>query len=78
MNTKAIIAVVAVVILAAAGIGTAIALNNKGGSDPKDIAVDTIMDGATLKVMGNANKDNVIDQKDVDAIQKLIDGGVKY
>lgn len=79
MDTKVVIAVAVVAILAVAGIGTAIALNNKGGSsNPADIPVDNIMDGATLKVLGNANKDNVIDDKDVKAIEKYIEDGVKY
>lgn len=68
MEKTAIFAIAAVAILAVAGIGVAVVLNQKGGGE----SVDYSFDGAQLKVLGNANKDGSIDSKDVDTIKDLI------
>ena len=86
MDNKAIIAIIAVAVIVVAGVAIAVAINNnnnKGGDSPepvppKDFTPEEIMSGATLKVMGNANKDTVIDKKDVDAIKKMIADKTNY
>ncbi|AMH94128.1 adhesin-like protein [methanogenic archaeon ISO4-H5] len=68
MNSK-MIAVIAVVIIAVAGGATAVYLTSNHGSKEDPLAY---FDGAGLKVLGNENKDNVIDSKDYDAVQALV------
>ena len=63
------IAVIAVVIIAVAGGATAVYLTSNHGSKEDPLAY---FDGAGLKVLGNENKDNVIDSKDYDAVQALV------
>ena len=41
-----------------------------------DVDSPASMEGAELKVLGNANGDRVIDSKDIDVIEKAIDDGV--
>ena len=73
MNTK-VIALVAVVIVVAAGtIGAVALLNKNGGSDEKNYAID-----GALNVYGNADGDYKIDNSDVDIIQDIIDGKKRF
>lgn len=69
MNSK-MIAVIAVVIIAVAGGATAVYLTSNHGSKEDPLAY---FDGAGLKVLGNENKDNVIDSNDYDAVKALVD-----
>ena len=71
MDSKMIMVIGIAVILVAGGATAVILLNNKDNSS-KD---DDMFEGAGLKVLGNANKDNVIDAKDYDEVRKLIDEG---
>ncbi len=66
---KKVIAVIAVVILLAAGVGGFLILN-KGGNDSKDAY--TI--AGALMVYGNADSDYKIDDNDVKVIEEIIDG----
>jgi iron complex transport system substrate-binding protein len=68
MDSKAIIAIAVVAVVVVAGVG-AFALIGKGSSDSNDNPVD-----CKLRVLGNANQDNYLDQKDVDFIQDIVDG----
>lgn len=72
MQTKHIIAVVAVVIICVAAIA-ALALSGDDGSK-KYISDD---DSGRLMVFGNANNDDYIDEKDIEAIEKIIKGEMK-
>ncbi|MBO7410118.1 MAG: hypothetical protein J6T68_04260, partial [Candidatus Methanomethylophilaceae archaeon] len=65
-NTVKLIAVVAVVVVAAAGVGTFLVLKNN--DKDKNYEID-----AALEVYGNANGDYKIDNADKDVIQKIID-----
>ncbi len=65
-NTTKLIAVVAVVVVAAAGVGTFLVLKNN--DKDKNYEID-----AALEVYGNANGDYKIDNADKDVIQKIID-----
>ncbi len=67
MNSKVIIAVAVVVVLVGAGAGAFFLMK---GDDKKD--KDYTMDGADLKVLGNANGDRTIDQSDVDLIKSYV------
>ena len=73
METKIIaIAAVAILVVAGAGVGIYYMMNNNNSTiDGKDF------DGSSgaLLVYGNANEDNTIDDKDLSAIQALIDKG---
>lgn len=68
MNNKAIIAIALVAILLVAGIAAFVLVNN--GSDK---GTDHSLD-CKLRVLGNANMDNYLDEKDVDYIQDIIAG----
>ena len=74
MNVK-LIAVVAVVVVAAGAVGGVIILNNNNNSSD-----DTKMSDArfALQVLGNANEDATIDNKDLKIIEKIIDGDLQY
>ena len=73
METKIIAIAVAAVVVVAAVSGVIFFMNNNGGSgsDGKDFDDAS---GALL-IYGNANEDKVIDDKDLSAIQALIDKG---
>lgn len=73
METKIIAIIAAAVIVVAAAGGIVYYMNQGGGSgvDGKDFDESS---GALL-IYGNANEDNVIDDKDLTAIQALIDKG---
>ena len=64
-NTTKIVAVIAVIVVASAGIGTFMILNKDKG--------DEVNITAALEVYGNANNDYKIDESDVTLIQKIID-----
>ena len=68
MNSK-MIAVIAVVVIAVAGGAAAVVLMNNHGAKEDPLAY---FDGVGLKVLGNENKDNVIDSNDYNAIQTLV------
>ena len=68
MDSKAIIAIAVVAVVVVAGVG-AVALVGKGSSSSNDNPLD-----CKLRVMGNANQDNYLNQKDVDFIQDIVDG----
>ena len=73
METKFIaIAIAAVVVVAAVG-GAVLLMKNNGESKPEGKDFDN--SSGALLVYGNANEDNVIDDKDLTAIQAIIDKG---
>ncbi len=69
MDKKFIYAIVAVVIIAVAGVAIYFALGNNNSYEPA--AYDD--SDVRLRIYGNANGDDVIDDKDVKTIQKIID-----
>ena len=69
-NTVKIIAVVAVIVVVASGVGVVLFMNQNKDSGYK---ID-----AALEVYGNADGDYKIDSKDVDVIQNIIDGKEGY
>ena len=71
MEKKAIYVVAIVAVLVAASVGVYAVVGNKD-----DVDSPASMEGAELKVLGNANGDRVIDSKDIDVIEKAIDDGV--
>jgi len=70
MNSKMLIAVVAVAIVAVAGATTAFVVMN---NDKSDKVSQYSYDEAELKVLGNVDGNRVIDQSDYDQVKKLID-----
>jgi len=70
MNAK-IVAVIAIVVVVAAGCGAALFVMNNDDSDKPYRSSD--MTGR-LAVMGNANNDDYIDDKDLDVLDAIIDG----
>ena len=64
---KKVIAILAVIVIVAAGAGTFVLLKNNNSSSNK-----YSMDGAELKVLGNANGDGKIDQADIDLINGYV------
>ena len=71
MNSKLLIAVIAIVIIAGAGVAAFLLLN---GGDKEKTPVDY---GGELKVYGNANEDSVIDDADIDFVNAVIKGDKK-
>ena len=71
MNNKAIISIAVVAILIVAGIGAVLVGNHDNGKDNSGTA-NTL--GCKLRVLGNANQDNYLDSKDIDAINDIING----
>ena len=71
MNAK-IIAIIAVAVIAVAGVSTAVVLLNKG-----DDYYSTNSD-CRLQILGNADKNDYLDQKDVDKINKMIEEKAAY
>ncbi|MGN1045445.1 MAG: ABC transporter substrate-binding protein [Candidatus Methanomethylophilaceae archaeon] len=69
-NTTKIVAVIVVIVVACAGVGTFMILNKDNGND--------INITAALEVYGNANGDYKIDESDITVIQKIIDGEEGY
>lgn len=69
MKSTQIIAIVAVAVIAVAGVTTFLVLNDDSGDKTERIHIDT-----QLAVYGNANNDYNIDEKDRDIIQDIIDG----
>lgn len=65
INTKAVIAIAVVAILAMGGIG--VAIYNMGDNGGNNITIDSV-----LPVYGNANNDDRIDQADIDIINDII------
>lgn len=72
MNTKIIAIIVAVAVVGAAG---AMILMTNSGSNDQDKSQDFDNGSGALLIYGNANMDAVIDNKDIDAIQGMIDNG---
>lgn len=70
-NTTTLIAVIVVAVIAIAAVGGYIVLKD----DPQD--TDPVVH-SSLPIMGNANGDDRIDQKDIDLIQKIIDDNLEY
>jgi hypothetical protein len=68
LSNKAIIAIVAVVIIVIAGASVFLLMNKDSGSpsDPVDLS------GADLKVLGNADGDHDLDNDDIKEIEKII------
>ena len=66
-NSTTLIAVLVVAVIAIAAVGGYIILND--GPQDRDVIEYT-----QFPIMGNANNDNIIDQKDIDLIQEIIDG----
>ncbi len=73
MDSKVTYAIIAVVIIAVAGVAVFFALGN--GSSYEPAAYDD--SDVRLRIYGNANGDDVIDDKDVKTIQKIIDEDIK-
>ncbi len=71
MNAK-VIAIIAVAIIAVAGIATAVVVLNKG-----DDYYSSNSD-CRLQVLGNADKNDYLDQKDVDKINKMIEENAEF
>lgn len=67
---KKIIAIVAVVILVVAGIGTYFALGGNSSYRSDD-------DTGRLMIYGNANNDDYLDKEDISALEKIISGDMK-
>lgn len=65
INTKAVIAIAVVAILAMGGIG--VAIYNMGDNGGNNVTIDSV-----LPVYGNANNDDRIDQADIDIINDII------
>ncbi|WP_400210673.1 hypothetical protein [Candidatus Methanarcanum hacksteinii] len=70
VNTKAVIAIAVVAILAMGGIG--VAIYNMGDNSGNNVTIDSV-----LPVYGNANNDDRIDQADIDIINDIINGKKK-
>lgn len=66
-NTTTLIAVIVVAVIAVAAVGGYIVLKDDG-QDPDAVV------HSSLPIMGNANSDDFIDQRDIDLIQEIIDG----
>lgn len=64
-NSTTLIAVIVVAVLAVAAVGGYMMLNN----DKSDSDIDEY----AFPIMGNANNDNIIDRKDIDLLEKIID-----
>lgn len=84
MKNVHIIAIIAVAVIVIAGAAFFL-LNNDSKSDDSgdkeittpitnDPARETAVGGGRLWILGNANMDDVLDEKDVEYIQKIIDG----
>lgn len=69
MNNKSIIAIAIVAVIIVAGAGVYLVLGNNG-SEKVDPADET----TRLNICGNANLDNYLDDKDIQYIQDIIDG----
>lgn len=70
MQTKHIVAIIAVVIVCIAAIAYVV-LENDDDGDKRYVSDD---DSGRLMVFGNANNDDYIDQKDIDTLKKIISG----
>ncbi len=70
MDSKAIIAIAVVAVVVVAGVGAVMLVNN-GSSDSSDNPLE-----CKLRVLGNANQDNYLNDEDVDYIQDVIDGDI--
>ncbi len=72
MNSKMVLVIGVAIVVIAGGVAAAVILtqNNKDSGDSS-----SYFDGVGLKVLGNVNKDNVIDSNDYDELKKLIDDG---
>ena len=68
-GTKKIVAVCVVIIMIAAAVGGIIALNELGKSTKY-----TNISDVKLQILGNANEDDIIDQRDIDLINEVISG----
>ena len=69
MNNKSIIAIAIVAVIIVAGAGIYLVLGNNG-SEKVDPADET----TRLNICGNANLDNYLDDRDIQFIQDIIDG----
>lgn len=72
MNSKMLIAVIAVAVVVVAGATAAFVVMNK---DKDDKVSQYTYDEAELKVLGNVDGNRVIDQSDYDQVKKLVDDG---
>lgn len=71
MDNKMIAAIAVVAVVAIAGVAAFMIMNqDKDSGDSL-----AYFDGVGLKVLGNVDKDNDIDQADYNAVKKLIDDG---
>ena len=72
MDSKMVLAIGVAIVVIAGGVAAAVVLtqNNKDSGDSS-----SYFDGVGLKVLGNVNKDNVIDSNDYNELKKLIDDG---
>ena len=68
MNSKAVIAIALVAVLVVAGVGTAVVLT-MGNKDSSSNNLE-----CKLRVLGNANQDNYLNNDDVQYIQDVVDG----
>lgn len=72
MDKKIIAAIIVVVIVLIAAAAALVVMNN---DDDDDVGTPAALADAELKVYGNINGDQVIDQKDIDLLNSLIDDG---
>ncbi len=78
MKIYTLVAIVAAVIIVTAGVGFVL-LNNNSSKEVVDIITDdpnreTADANGRLWIVGNANMDDVLDEKDIEWIQKILDG----
>ena len=73
MNNK-LIAVAIVAILVIAGAGAYVVLSDNGGGD--DGGIDLVSGGNYLRIFGNSNGDDILDERDVQIIQDYVDGNI--
>ena len=74
MNTKAIIAIIAVIAIVGAGAGAVVLTHNN--SNHETVRNSNNLDGR-LTVFGNANNDDFLDSRDVEFVKKVIAGEEK-
>ena len=73
MNSK-LIAVAIVAILVIAGAGAYVILSDNGGEE--DGGIDLVSGGNYLRIFGNSNGDDILDERDVQIIQDYVGGDI--
>lgn len=73
MNTKQIGAIAVVVIVIVAGAGIYLAFGGGSSNNSPNYGLSDNIDGR-LTIFGNANNDDYIDERDVEAVESIIAG----